>query len=210
MQGQIDVKPLWDKVVDRVKMKVIHPTLWRTLEMAVPITAENNEFVVGFAPGDFNMSGHLTTSEHKNAIETALREFSGTHFTLRIIEGDSIQDWLQTKAKDERTRELKDAAYRKREAEAAVTKSWDGLMELVGRRYAALQFRGFPQFRAIYIQQMLQAISETMDVLMPAGSPADELAERSLARVIDKVGTLTETPGALIAFELQRFRASNK
>jgi len=101
---------------------------------------------------------------------------------------------------------LKEAAYRKREVEIAVAKSWEGLLETVGRRYAALHLRQLPQFRARYIEEMLAEISDAMDVLMPEGSPKDELAERSLARVIEKVGTLVEVPPALIALELQRFR----
>lgn len=206
MQAKTDIKLLWDKVVDRVKLKVIHPTLWRTLEIAVPITIENNEFVVGFVPGNSHMSGHMSSSEHKNAIETALREFSGIPLGLRIIEGDTIQDWQSNKVKEERKREMMEAAHLKRAAESAITRSWDGLMEQVGRSYAAMPFRQLPQFRSRYIEEMIQAISDTMDQLMPDGSPRDEIAERSLARVIDKVGTLVEVPGALIALELQRFR----
>lgn len=206
MQSQVDVKSVWNEVVDQVKLKVIHPTLWRVLEMAVPIAAENGEFVVGFGPRDFHMSGHLTASQHRNAIETALRESSGVSLRLRIIEGDTAQDWVQAKVKDESAQAHKEAVYQKREAETAVTESWDGLLESVGRRYAALPLRQLPQLRAGYIEEMVREISDAMDVLMPAGSPPSELAERSLARVIDKVGTLTETPPALIALELRRFR----
>lgn len=205
MSAEMDIRSLWDKVVDQVKQKVIHPTLWRTLELAVPVTIEDKEFVVGLAPGSYHMSGHMTSSEHKNAIETALRDFSGTSFNLRVIEGTTIEDYRSAKAKDERLRAIKDAAYKKREAETAVTKSWEGLLEAVGRRYASQPLRTLPQFRAIYISEALQLISETMDVLMPEGK-GDELAERSLARVIERVGTLAEVPPALIALELKRLR----
>ncbi len=152
------------------------------------------------------MSGHLTTSDHKNAIETALAEFAGQRLTLRIIEGDTAQDWLDVKAKEAHAEAFRDAAFRKREVEAAVVESWEGLLEQIGRKYAAVPLRQLPQSRAKYIEEMLAAISETMDVLMPDDAPPDELAERALARVIDKVGGLTETPAALIALELQRLR----
>ena len=206
MQAEVNMSAIWEKVVNQVKLKVIHPTLWRSLELVVPIIIENDQFVVGLAPGNFHLSGHLTGSEHQNAIESALREFAGKSLSLRIIEGTTIQDWMQVKAKDQSMQAMKEAAYRKREVEIAAAKSWEGLLETVGRRYAALHLRQLPQFRAKYIEEMLATISDTMDVLMPEGSPKDELAERSLARVIEKVGTLAEVPPAMIALELRRFR----
>lgn len=205
MENEINVRQLWDKVVNEVKLRVIHPTLWRTLEMAIPITIEGNQFIVGMAPGTLHMSGHMTSSEHKNAIERAIAQFSGQQLSLRVIEGSTFQDWVQVKRKDESLQALKEAAQKKREAETAVTKSWEGLLEMVGRRYASTPLRQLPQFRARYLVEMLKAISETMDELMPQGK-IDELAERSLARVIEKVATLTDIPPAIIALELMRYR----
>jgi len=206
MEAQVDVVSVWNQVANQVKEKIIHPTLWRTLEVAVPVTIDGDQFVVGFPPGTFHMSGNLTTSEHKNAIETAFAQFTGRRLKLRIIEGDTAQDWVDVKAKEAHADALREAAFRKREDVAAVTKSWEGLLELVGRTYAGMPLRQLPQSRAKYIEEMLVAISETMDLLMPADAPADELAQRSLARIIDKVGGLAETPPALIALELQRLR----
>lgn len=206
----MDIKVVWDKTVNQVKLEVIHPTLWRTMELVVPITVEDDEFVIGLSSRDYHLSGHLTVSEHKNAIEKAIRKFGGAPLGLRVIEGDTLQDWLAVKVKDERLQEIKEVARQKLEKESAVTRSWDGLIEQVGRRYAAVPFRQFPQFRARYIEDVLQAISETIDILMPDGSPMNEIAERSLARVIEKVGTLTETPPAMIALELERFRKNRE
>ena len=208
MESKLDIKTLWAKAVDQVKNEVIQPTLWKTLELAVPITVENNQFVVGFAGKDIHLSGHLTTSVHKNAIEKALYKLSGIRLALSVIEGDSLQDWAAVKFKEARQEEFKEATRERRERESAVSKSWDSLLELIGRRYAAVPLRQLPQFRAKYIEDMLEAISGTMDVLMPEGAPPNEIAERSLARAIEKVGTLSETPAALIALELRRLRAS--
>lgn len=205
MENEINVRELWDKVVNEVKLRVIHPTLWRTLEMAIPITIEGNQFIVGMAPGTFHMSGHMTSAEHKNAIERAIAQFSGQQLNLRVIEGSTFQDWVQVKRKDESLQALKEAAQKKREAETAVSKSWEGLLEMVGRRYASTPLRQLPQFRARYLVEMLKAVSETMDELMPQGK-IDELAERSLARVIEKIATHTDVPPAIVALELMRYR----
>jgi hypothetical protein len=46
-----------------------------------------------------------------------------------------------------------------------------------------------------------------MDELYDEQSP-DEPSQRALARIIDRVGTLTEVPPAIIALELLRYRSS--
>ena len=85
MSAQLDLKSAWDKVAEQVKLKVINTTLWRALEMAVPVTVENGEFVVGFPPGEMHMSGHLLTSDHKNAIESAVRALAGQPLSGKVV-----------------------------------------------------------------------------------------------------------------------------
>jgi len=208
MPAEIDINNVWNKVVDRVKMTVIHPTLWKALEAGIPVTIEEGQFVVGFPPGSYHMSGHLTISEHKNAIQTAIKAFSGSSLDLRVIEGDSLQDWHAVKEKEVRSQALRDASYQKSQDAAAVTKAWENLFENVGRRYASMQLRGLPQMRAKFIVEMLKRISDAIDELMP--DPPDELSERSLARVIERVGTMVESPSSMIALELMRYRAAKK
>lgn len=73
-----------------------------------------------------------------------------------------------------------------------------------------MPYRQFAQFRGRYILQMLDMIVETMDVLMPTDGSVDELAERQLARVLKKIGNLTEVPAPLIAMELHKRRGTDK
>lgn len=206
-QANTDMKKIWDRVVYKVKHQIIHPTLWRSLEMAVPVTIEDDEFVVGFSAANLHMSGHLNSGEHKNAIEKALKEFSGIHLRLKLIEGDTLQDWAQVKEKEARIQELKEDARLRQERDNALSKSWDSLLETIGRRYAATPLRQLPQARAKYLAEMIKLVSDTMDVLIPDEAAADEIAHRSLARAIEKVGQLIETPGTIIALELLRFRS---
>ena len=206
MTNQLDINALWEKVADNVKQKVIHPTLWRTLELAVPIIIEDSFFVVGFTPVDYNMSGHLTVPEHRNAIESALEAYSGTRLFLRVIEGQTAADWKNVKIKEADADRLAEAKQKKRERESAITKTWEGLYEQVGRGYANLALRQLPQARARFIESVIEDISDAMDDLIPDGGKVDELTERSLARVIDRAGSLTDVPPAMIALELKRFR----
>jgi hypothetical protein len=209
MQSQSNVEAIWNKVVDQVKMTVIHPTLWRCLESAVPVTMEENEFVVGFPAGTYHMSGYLNSGEHRNAIETAIKEFTGQPLKLRIIEGGTLEDWATAKTKDRNVQLLKEENRRKREKESNVNQSWDSLLERISRTYIKYPLRQLPQYRARYLSEMLEAIIETMDEVMPDGRSTDELTERSLGRAIDKVAQMIDVPPTMVAMELLRLYGKN-
>lgn len=202
MQSHSNIEAIWNKVVDQVKMTVIHPTLWRSLECAVPVTMEGDEFIVGFPAGMYHMSGYLNSGEHRNSIETAIRQFTGQSLKLRIIEGSTLDDWQAAKLKDGHMQALKEADRKKREKQSDVNQSWDSLLERISRTYMKYPLRQLPQNRARYMMEMLEAISETMDEVMPEGRSDDELTERSLGRAIDKVAQMIDVPPTLIAFEL--------
>lgn len=206
MQEQIDIKVLWNKVTDEIKQNIIRTTLWRAMETAIPLTIEDNVFVVGFPSNEYHLSGNMLASDHKNSIDIALRKFSGLPLTMRIIDGDTLKDWANVKLKDMHAEEIQTAEAKKREEQYAITKSWDGLLDSVSRKYAATHLRQLPQARADYIADILKEVSDTIDALIPQDMPKSEIAQRSLARAIDKIGQLTETPPALIALELRRIR----
>lgn len=205
----MDIQAIWHRTTERVKDKVIHPTLWRALEAGNPITVEGDYFVVGFAPDQMHMSGHLNSSEHRNAIETALAGYSGKKLRLLIIDGVSLEDWENYKARQRAAAQSRERARTRATVEMAAAKSWDGVLEQMGRTYAAMNLRQLPQVRADYLLRSIELISEAMDELYNDEAP-DEPSQRALARVLDRVGTLTEVAPALIGYELLKYRRAKK
>ena len=199
---------LWNKTTETVKRIVIHPSLWKAMEVAVPITIEDGMLVLGFPIGTFNQSGHLMASNHKNAIEKVLEEYYQQPLGFRIIDGTQLADWQNVKERDERTRDLQEAAAVKRAKEVSVVNAWDGLFDSVTRMYATLKLRQFPQRRALYVRQAVAEISRVMEALGDQRRDSEELFERSLARAIDKVSTLAQMEGTMVAIELLRYRES--
>jgi len=201
----MDISQVWHEATERVKDRVIHPTLWRALETAVPITVEDELFVVGFAPGTMHLSGHLTSADHRNAIENAIAGSAGKKLRLCVIDGATLDDWNHFKARQTATREVRQKQHERARREMQTTQTWDSTLEKVGRSYAALNLRQLPQVRGKYLLDAIEMISTAMDELYNDEAP-DEVTQRALARVIDRVGTLTEVPAALIALELLRYR----
>ena len=202
-----NIQQVWLQVVDMVKHRTVHPNFWRALEMSAAVTTEDDLFVVGFPAAHYPMSGLLLSSEHQNAIEKAIAEATGQSFRLKVIEGTTLGDWTLTKRREAASEAARRAADEKRRIEAAADRTWDGVAEQVSRRYAGTPLRQLPQVRARYLQEAIKIISDGMDHLYNPES-ADELSERALARVIEKVATLMEMPGPMVAMELLRYRES--
>ncbi len=201
----MEIDKVWHDATESVKDKVMHPTLWRALDLAVPVTLEGDSFVVGFGAGSMHMAGHLTASQHRNMIEAGLASSAGKKLNLVVIEGTTQDDWASHKARQRAAEEARTRVRERVAQEHQATQSWDGVLEQVSRSYSQLQLRQLPQVRASYIEQAIVLISDAMDQLYDEENP-DETAQRALARVIDRVGVNTDTPPALIAWELTKYR----
>lgn len=206
MQAQMNMRTVWSRVVDEVKHQVVHPTLWKALEAGVAVTVENGQFIVGFPMGTFHLSGNLMSLDHKNVIEASIAKHSGQRLTLRIIEGGTMEDWEAVKEKEAHAAALREAAAAKSMDEKSSVRVWDTLLDQIGRKYATLPLRQLPQSRAAYIAEALRMISDAIDKVIPAGEQPDELTQRALGRVIEKVANLVEVPSTLVALELLRMR----
>jgi|YelNatPaOPRAMG01_1025707.scaffolds.fasta_scaffold45542_2 hypothetical protein len=206
--NQAEARKIWEEAVEKVKDRTIAPTLWRALELGHGITAEDDFFIVGFLPSDSPMTGYLTSSEHRIIIEQALTELLGKPTRLKIVEGITPADYEAFKKREAAAEAARRAAYERKREERAVEKEWESTAEQCSRRYAGLPMRQFPQVRAAFIFDAVQIISETIDRLHPDGK-LDEVAQRALARVIEKVATLADVPAAVIGTEVLRYRKEN-
>jgi len=206
--SNLSASELWAKTVDRVKDRVNNRSLWETMEKAVGIVVEDGVFIVGLNARIFNEAGHLTTSEHRNAIEASASSFAGAPLKLRVIEGDTLADWVATKKNDVRIAAMREASFDRRDHMQADAQNWDMVYDYVTRTYSATPMRQLPQAKARYLSDMLYVLSDAMDQLYP--EQPDETAERHLARLIDKVAQSCEIPSTILALELQRLRAWQK
>lgn len=206
MQAQVNIQTMWNRVVDEVKHRIIHPTLWKALEAGVPVIIENEQFIVGFPMGTFHLAGHLNSLDHRNIIEATIAKYAGERLSLRIIEGGTMEDWEAVKVKEAHAAALREAASRKRQDENSAVRVWETVLEQVGRKYATMPNRQFAQSRALYVEEALKMISEAMDRIIPAGQQPDILTQRAISRVLEKVANLVEVPSTLIAIELMRSR----
>lgn len=202
----LSVGEIWARGVDRMKDKIVLPSMWEALDHVVPITIENGEFVIGLPTQRFSLSGHLRNPGYRRTIEIILSELAGQDLQLRIIEGTTLADWERTKQREAIAAANREQEYAQRRHQEAVEQSWDVLYERIVRAYSEQPYRQLPQGKAAYLRKALQMVLEAMEQLYPRGVEPDDLSERNLARVIDRIANSIGAPPALVAYELSRLR----
>lgn len=205
MPTDMTVPEIWAKTVDQVKLLVNHRSLWESLEKTFGIAIEDGILIVGMNSRHLGESGHMLTSEHRNAIETTASSIAGQPLRIRIIEGETEADWAATKLRDERVAAMRSATYQKKDKESGATETWDAVYDLVAKSWSGLHGRQLPQVRSKYISAMVAAVVDAMEKIPPSDS--DEHSQRLIARVIDRIAGNVEAPSALIALEIDRARA---
>jgi len=193
---------IWERAVSMVKDRIVHMSLWQTLENSVGLILEDDTFVVGLPPRIINQASLLATSDHRNTIEKALASVIGRSVRLRVIEGDCLADWENLKQREARVQAMRDAAYARNQQRIATSQSWDEILEGAARAWSACDMRALPQTKARYVRTMVGIIQEAISRLCPNG--VDEVSERLIAKVIDRVATNAEVPPTVVALELER------
>jgi len=200
---------VWLQAAEKVKDRVIAPTLYRALELPVGITVDGDEFILGFSNADLPMAGHLRSAQYKAIIDQCVSEVFKKKVRVRIIEGTTLDDYAHFKE----TLEARDATLvtvsAQRESERAVIAKWDEIGERITRLYARLHLRQLAQQRAEFMWEAFKIINQAVDS-MGYEQSTDEIQKRALARVFEKFATVVEIPSTMLAFEFFKLRKEGK
>ncbi len=197
---------LWQQTADKVKDRITHMTLWRTMEQSVGLVVEDDTLIVGVPSRIINQASYLQSPEHRNTIEKVLSRTAGRSMRLRVIEGDCIGDWENLKKREERVKAMRDAAYERCDRQSEQAQSWDEVVEGAARAWSACTLRALPQTKARYVRLMANYINEAISRLCPDGP--DEAEERLIAKAIDRVATNADVSATVVALELERLQTT--
>ncbi len=123
--SQPQVHQMWQVAAEKVKDRIIAPTLYRALELGVGLTVEGDFFLLGFSGADMPMATPLRSSQHLAIIEQSISEVMKRKVRLRIVEGTTLQDYdsfkkLQAVAEASRT-----TMSERRAKERAAEQAWE-------------------------------------------------------------------------------------
>jgi len=193
----IDLNALWRYVTDQIKDRITQPSLWRSMEGARPLTIENDELVLGYQPGLSMQSGLMMDVHNRNAIEQVLEAATRKRLRIRVIDGDSLEDWENYKLTLEAGKQMQQQARAQYAAQAEAGLSWEAVAEQLIRKYSATPNRALSSVQGRYLDEAIDLLVDAYGRLMP--ETPSELEERSYSRAIDRVSERAMVPSTLIA-----------
>lgn len=200
---------IWHQAAEKVKDRVIAPTLYRALELGVGLTIEGDFFVLGFSSENLPMSGHLRSSQHLTTIERCISEVAKQKLRLRVVEGTTIQDYENWKKIKQAADSVRGGISDRREKERQIEQKWDEVAEKITRGYAKLPLRQLAQTRGVFIREAFKFLNQAVNS-MGYTHESEEIHKRALSRVFEKFANVVEVPSGMLAYEFFRLRDEGK
>jgi len=200
---------IWGMVFEIVRKQLPIPAVWLAMQAAKPLTIDGNYFVAALPPQERYLSNNLQDDQTATAIEDALKEITGRILAFRLIEGATLADWEQEKAREFAQPAPTSAHLPSADSPPNVSPTWEKLNERLMHGYKTAPFIKYPHGQAQFVLAAVQCVSNTMDLLMPpTGAPRDDLQERALAKVIERLGSVINLDPMFLSLELLRFRGT--
>ncbi|MHB9037657.1 MAG: hypothetical protein ACYC64_13400 [Armatimonadota bacterium] len=202
-------RQVWAEAQEKVKDRVIAPTLYIALEAAVGITVEDGQFILGFSNADAPLAGHLRSAQHLAIIEQSISEVLKKKVRLKIVEGTTLADYERIRKLAQAREATAESISEQRSKERQVEQSWEEVTEKITRGYAKLQQRQFAQNRELFIRWGLGVIHEAV-VKFEYTEESSDAHKRGFARMFEKFATSVNMPSTWLAYEYYRMREEGK
>ncbi len=190
-----DLAQVWAEVLPDIRKGVTGVGVWAALNASRPIAIEDGNLILGLPYEESDLAGHLRLAQTRRLIETEVGRAFDSSLTLRIISGTTAEDWATEKVRDQEKRRLQEQALERARAQVRAETSWEGIYEILTRKFAETPNRSLPQNRAKFF---LEAVGIVANALQEAPI-TDDMAERNFARCIERVAQYSEIPSALVA-----------
>lgn len=188
------------------------------LRFSRALAIENESLLVAcIEPTNASLIGYLNAAITYNHVRRILSELYGKPLDFRIISGASLADWQTIKEAEEKMRKRRAGGRAVADVQATIDTStlatmtnpdeiWDTTMEILSRNWSSTESRTYPQVRARYLLEQLLVVARAEDISRAAGN-TDETFQRSLARALERLASITGVEVNIVAVEYMRYRA---
>lgn len=203
-----DLGWVWREVRKRVFIKLpFSRPIAEALEAVVPITIDGDTFVCGMTTVQYPLSGYLNAEHVRKTIESILQQAGGQRIRFELIEGTTLEDWNEIKARRTGAHEaviaLAEQHLELHHYEAILNQ----VVAEIRQRITATPDRIYPQVRVQAMFDVVPLLSDTADMLFPDRDTHD--ARRAMARAIDRVANYLDLPPLTLAMEIERYYRAN-
>lgn len=189
-----EIGEIWSSALPKVLQGVTGRGVWTALNTAKPITVEDGVLIVGMPAGESELAGHLRIPSTTRLIETHFGALWGSPVRVRVIDGNTEQDYDVVKRRDSERRRMQEAEMAKMRTEMQARTSWDSVHEQLSRRWSAVPNKSLPQNRARFFEEATALVAEARKDM----ANYDDLSERNFARCIERIAQYCEIPSAMV------------
>src|SRR5205807_5032293 len=135
----------------QVKAKFSMPARWRAMEAATPLTLNGDELILGYDPGEMHQSGLILDHRHRNVIEQIIEAASHRRLKLRVIPGQTLEDWNLAQQTEIEGARLQQQAREQFLKTAEAGQTWEAVGEQLVRRFAGIPHRGLTSVQGRFL-----------------------------------------------------------
>lgn len=193
-----EVGELWQQALPKILNGVTGRGVWAAINAAKPLLEDEGVLVLGMPTRDTELAGHLRLPATSRFVEQVLTGVAGRTVRIRVIDGQTLEDYELVKRRDAERRRLQQQEMEKMRAEMTARTSWEQVYEQLSRRYAAVTNKTLPQNRARFYEEALELIADARREMQRH----DDAAERNFARCIERVAQYADVPSTLVAQQI--------
>ena len=200
-----DLRWVWREARKRVFIKLPFSLgVAEALQAVVPIVLDEDTFVVGLSSRDYPLSTHLQAENVRNTIEGILRQAARHSIRFEVIEGTTIEEWMEQKQRRARAQEAIIAMVEQKDHEHQYEAVLNQIIGEIRRRITAARDRGLPQVRAQLMLDIVPSLADATEMLF--ADPDAHESRRTMARAIDRIAGFLDVPAVLLSLEIERYR----
>lgn len=205
---------LWRRIKPILRQRGLWtPETWQSVEAAVPVTVDENTFVLGLSPENEPFRSALESATMLALIRQGLKELTGQEYQVVVIVGTAEEDWHRHKARQKILRRLATQTVEWMDARTATVerKDWRWLTNQIAHDYATLPRRQYDYVKAQFLLDCAERVSEFEEEFLKERSEGgEEEVVRELERLIQRLAGMTGLPPAIVAMEIERARRRRK
>ena len=210
MTETIDIEGLWQQVNEAIRRGPINRALWEAAAAASPLAMDGEDLVLGFNPKDMRHASYLETTINKSRIQEILLARTGRRLDIKCIEGDTLEAWESTRAREGEIEEKARASLEHIRAHGTSVSAWEDLNQRLVQLFSSTESRRFASVLATLLVRTLPMVLETDTQVRTSDPGGETIHNRELNRIFEKLGTYCDMSSTQVALEYMRFRASRK
>lgn len=205
------LQALWEEIKRRIKESGdINRPLWSALDAAQVITLDYDtdpiSLVIGLDGEDYHLAGHLEVSENWNLVDRIMKSVANRPLVLKVIQGATLQDYQFHKQREAEAARFGKVQQQQRLERRKSRQVLEDVAQEFHRRFSTLPVRHLSQVRAQFLLDCLDLLSKAVDEIGGLEDEPDEVKQKQVDRIIERLANLVEMPPTFVALELARYR----